>query len=161
MRPGSRSGFELRRLVSHSDELQRLLSQSDEYMGSLYPPESNHLESVSDLLAADALMLGAFDNGRMVGCGAVKILEDDSRYGEIKRVFLLDSHRGLGISKAIMQSLENYLISSQVFLVRLETGIKQSAAIGLYHSLGYLTRQPFGRYRPDPLSLFMEKRLIA
>ena len=43
--------------------------------------------------------------------------------------------------------------------MRLETGIRQPEAIGLYRSAGYAEIGPFGAYRPDPLSLFMEKRL--
>ncbi len=43
--------------------------------------------------------------------------------------------------------------------VRLETGIYQPEAIGLYRKYGYVEIEPFGSYLPDPLSLFMEKRL--
>ncbi len=32
-----------------------------------------------------------------------------------------------------------------------------SKAIGLYRRLGYRERGPFGRHRPDPLCVFMEK----
>ena len=46
-----------------------------------------------------------------------------------------------------------------VRLFRLETGIKQTEAVGLYRKLGYRERHPFGAYRPDPLSVFMEKSL--
>ncbi|HEV8436640.1 MAG TPA: GNAT family N-acetyltransferase, partial [Methylomirabilota bacterium] len=34
-----------------------------------------------------------------------------------------------------------------------------AAALGLYRAAGYVERGPFGDYRPDPLSVFMEKRL--
>ena len=44
--------------------------------------------------------------------------------------------------------------------MRLETGVLQKAAIGLYVSLGYDHIQPFGSYLDDPLSLFMEKHLV-
>ena len=43
----------------------------------------------------------------------------------------------------------------------LKTGGLQKAAIGLYESLGYYHIQPFGSYLDDPLSLFMEKHLVA
>ena len=36
-----------------------------------------------------------------------------------------------------------------------------SQAIGLYKKLGYIERNPFGEYKPDPLSIFMEKQLSA
>jgi putative acetyltransferase len=142
-----------------SEGAQALIAMSDAYMAMLYPSESNHLESVSALMRPNVFFLGCFLEDRIVGCGAVKILSDDGHYGEIKRVFVLDSHRGKGYSRAIMENLEGRLESLGVTLARLETGIRQPEALGLYRRLGYLERGPFGGYIADPLSVFMEKRL--
>ncbi len=60
-----------------------------------------------------------------------------------------------------MNALENHLIEKRVRLSRLETGRKQPEAIRLYKNLGYKERSPFGEYKPDPLSIFMEKELFA
>jgi putative acetyltransferase len=46
-----------------------------------------------------------------------------------------------------------------VRVVRLETGVRQPAALALYRSHGYVERGPFGSYAADPLSTFFEKRL--
>jgi putative acetyltransferase len=48
---------------------------------------------------------------------------------------------------------------SGLSVLRLETGIHQPEAIGLYERLGFERRAPFGDYREDPLSLFMEMPL--
>lgn len=136
-----------------------LIAQSDAYMAALYPAESNHLESLSALGQPNVLLVGAHIEGELVGCGAVKTLDDDGRYGEIKRVFVLERHRGKGLSKAIMQKLEAHLQATGVRLARLETGIHQPEALGLYTQLGYVLREPFGAYAHDPLSVFMEKAL--
>jgi putative acetyltransferase len=58
-----------------------------------------------------------------------------------------------------MEALEREAASLGVTLMQLETGIKQPEAIALYRKFGYAERGPFGNYQPDPLSLFMEKRL--
>jgi putative acetyltransferase len=142
-----------------SDGARALIALSDAYMTTLYPAESNHLESASALKATNVLFLGCFLQDQLVGCGAVKILSNDGRYGELKRVFVLESHRGKGYSKAIMEKLEGHLKSSGIALARLETGISQPEALGLYKRLGYVERAPFGAYVEDPLSIFMEKRL--
>lgn len=136
-----------------------LIDQLDAYQESLYPPESNHLESAQALQLPNVLFVGAFLDTTLVGCGAVKMLEDDGVYGEIKRVFVREDHRGKGVSKAIMDFLETHLVERGVRVARLETGVRQPEAIGLYESLGYVQRPPFGPYRMDPFSLFMEKRL--
>lgn len=140
---------------------QSLIAKSDAYLAALYPPESNHLESVDALKRQNVRFLGGYIDTELVACGAVKILADDGLYGEIKRVFVLEAFRGRGFSKIIMQQLEAHLRSKEVFLVRLETGIAQAEALGLYAKLGYVRRQPFGCYKPDSLSVFMEKSLPA
>jgi putative acetyltransferase len=47
-----------------------------------------------------------------------------------------------------------------VGLLRLETGIYQREAIGLYERMGFQQIPSFGAYKEDPLSLFYEKRLV-
>lgn len=77
----------------------------------------------------------------------------------MKRLFVLESHRGAGIAKLLMCHLEDGLKANGISVVRLETGIEQPATIALYRKLGYAERGPFGSYPDDPLSVFMEKRL--
>jgi ribosomal protein S18 acetylase RimI-like enzyme len=48
-----------------------------------------------------------------------------------------------------------------VGLLRLETGIHQRAAIGLYERVGFRRIPAFGEYKEDPLSRFYEKRLLT
>jgi putative acetyltransferase len=43
--------------------------------------------------------------------------------------------------------------------LRLETGVASQAALALYEKTGFKRREPFADYRPDPLSVFMERRL--
>jgi len=140
-------------------EVQQLLSASDAYYVDLYPAESNHLASNADLKRPDVLFIGGRIEGRLVASGAAKIMHDDGDYAEIKRVFVRDRYRGRGLSRAIMQHLETELCERGITLFRLETGVKQPAALGLYRRLGYRERSPFGCYRADPLSVFMEKQL--
>ncbi len=148
-------------LNPESSAARLLIAKADAYMAALYPSESNHLESVQALKLPNVLFLGGYLDGELVACGAAKTFVGDEIYGEIKRVFVLDHHRGKGLSKAIMQRLEAHLHATGVRIVRLETGIKQLKAISLYTNIGYVERGPFGGYCRDPLSIFMEKRLEA
>jgi putative acetyltransferase len=138
---------------------QKLIALSDAHMAGLYPSESNHPESVAGLQLPNVLFVGGLVNNELVACGAVKLVHDDGSYGEIKRMFGLDAHRGKGYSKLILQRLEAHLVRAAIKLARLETGIRQPEALGLYRRLGYAERGPFGAYQPDPLSVFMEKQL--
>jgi putative acetyltransferase len=142
-----------------SAEVQALLAVSDAYYVNLYPAESNHLESNDDLKKPNVLFVGCRIDGELVASGAAKILQDDGGYAEIKRVFVVDDHRGKGLSSKVMRFLETELQGRGVSLFRLETGVRQPAALGLYRKLGYLERGPFGSYRVDPYSVFMEKQI--
>ncbi len=156
-----RPRMDIERLNPALPAARALIDRSDAYLTALYPPASNHLESVAALGSPNVLFLGASVAGELAGCGAVKTRDDDGIYGEIKRVFVLEQYRGRGISKRIMEALEAHLVAGGIRVARLETGIWQPEAIGLYKRLGYVERPPFGPYRADPLSLFMEKRLVA
>ena len=143
------------------DDVRSLIAVSDAFYDGLYPPQSNHLESIDDLTAPGVLFVGCRVGGELAACGAAKRMQDDDCYAEIKRVFVLPEFRGRGLSRAIMRYLEAQLERDGIRLLRLETGVHQPAAIGLYRNLGYHEREPFGAYRPDPLSVFMEKRLAG
>lgn len=150
----------LKRLDPLTEAARVLLEQADRLMISLYPPASNHLDPPETLARDNVLFLGAYAGSDLVGCGAVKLMDDDGRYGEIKRVYVIPTARGGGIATRIMRELEAHLLKEQIPYARLETGIHQSEAINFYHKLGYIDRGPYGAYQPDPLSIFMEKVLL-
>ena len=120
----------------------------------MYPPESNHLDSLDELSKTNVDFLAAYCGSEICGIGAVKVLDD---YGEIKRLYVPEKHRGKGVAKELVKELENCLAKRSIFTARLETGIHQREAIDLYLKLGYSKIAPFGDYREDPLSVFMER----
>ncbi|CAN7607216.1 GNAT family N-acetyltransferase [Rhizobium sp. LjRoot30] len=130
---------------------------SDAYMASLYPAESNHLVDVSSLEGDAVSFFVVRRDGAVVGCGALVAAADGT--AEMKRVFVDPAARGLKIGNLLMAKLEDHARESGFSAIRLETGISQPEAIGLYRRSGYVEIGPFGNYAADPLSIFMEKRL--
>ena len=98
------------------------------------------------------------DTSVVIGCGAVVLFDD---YGELKRMFVPPAQRGRGVAKAIMAYLETHAVQRNCSLLRLETGIHQPEAHGLYARAGYARRGPYGDYPDDPLSVFMEKKITV
>lgn len=139
-------------------EVYALLRQSDEYSAAVYPPDSRHPAHVNALSAPEVRFFVARRDGQAIGCGAL-VLGDDG-HAEIKRMFVDPTARGQGVGKAILQTIEDAATREGVVRIRLETGIHNREALALYRRHGYCERQPFGSYRPDPLSLFMEKKLV-
>jgi len=155
--PESIVGIQIEALDPTAAEVQALVAASDAFYDGLYPEESNHLEALDELDKSNVLFFGCRVDGNLVASGAAKLMDDDGDYAEIKRVFVLDAYRGQGLSAKIMSYLESELQRRGVRLLRLETGVLQPEALGLYRKLGYRERGPFGTYGADPLSVFMEK----
>jgi putative acetyltransferase len=137
-------------------EVLRLLAARDALLGGLYPPESCHRLDLAGLLRPEVTFFVARRGDVAVGCGAV-VRKDG--YGEIKSMFVDEAARGAGAGRALLAAVEVRARAQELALLRLETGVHQDAALGLYRAAGYREVGPFGDYRPDPLSVFMEKRL--
>lgn len=134
-----------------------LIAALDAYQSSLYPAESNHFADIATLAQPHVLFAVARDaGGQALACGAVMLADG---YGELKRMFVRPELRGKGISKALMAFLEARAAACGCRELRLETGVRQPEALGLYARSGYVRCGPFGDYREDPLSVFMRKPL--
>jgi putative acetyltransferase len=148
--------LEIKRVDPRGAAYLRLLQASDDYAASLYPAESNHMLDVKTLLRPQMNFFGVVLDGTVKGCGGFWTHDDCV---EIKRVYIDPSARGLGLSRKLMVVLEEEARAKRFKIARLETGMSQPEALGLYRALGYVERGPFGEYKLDPLSVFMEKTI--
>lgn len=136
-----------------------MIQDLDRYQADLYPAESNHLDDIEELTKPHVHFLGALYESQLVGCGAIKLCKTNDRYGELKRMYVSPTVRGMGIGRKILNALEAVAVRHHVFTIRLETGVFQPEALRLYEQCGYKKIGPFGDYQLDPLSVFMEKRM--
>jgi DNA-binding MarR family transcriptional regulator/predicted GNAT family acetyltransferase len=79
--------------------------------------------------------------GEPVGCGAVK--HHPGQVTDIKRMWVAESARGLGIGRRLLEHLENLAREHGSREARLETGDVLGEAIALYRSAGYVEVAPF------------------
>jgi putative acetyltransferase len=140
----------------HQADVHALLVTVRTWAEGLYPPESRHGLDLDAYARPEVTLFVAREAGVVLGCGAYRLQDDGS--AEVKSMFVVPEARGRGIGRAILAAIEDAL-RGRVTTLRLETGIKQDAAIRLYESAGFHRRGPFGSYRDDPLSVFMEKSL--
>jgi len=96
------------------------------------------------------------DKGAVIGTAALVLFGD---WAEVKRMWVVPAERGKGISKALLDDLESRAREEGVSLLRLETGIRNDAALALYARAGFEPCGPFANYAPDPLSVFMQKAI--
>ncbi|WP_368904712.1 GNAT family N-acetyltransferase [Taklimakanibacter lacteus] len=121
------------------------------------PPESVHALPLDQLDRPEITFWTARLDGALVGCAA--LLRHDDGSGELKSMFLRPAARGLGLSKALLEIVEAKARDLQLTRIDLETGADSHAARGLYSARGYCLRDPFGKYKEDPNSVFMTKDL--
>jgi GNAT superfamily N-acetyltransferase len=135
-----------------------LVTELEAHLATLYPPQSRHGYSVEKLIAQAVAFFVLRDNDTPAGCGGIQLF--GTEYGELKRMYVRPHFRGFGFGKLLLNHLADYARAHGVGLLRLETGIHQTAAIRLYERTGFQRIPPFGAYVEDPLSLCYEKRMV-
>ena len=114
-------------------------------------------EQVAEALSRDTALWVAEDDGRIVGsvqlCSCLK--ENGRHRAEVQKLFVLTSHRGLGVATKLMAALEQFARGDQRSLLVLDT-IAASVAESVYAHLGWLkvgeipvyAAMPDGELRP-------------
>lgn len=139
-------------------EVLEMIAELDALMRSLYPLESAHLTDPAKLADENNRFYGALVDGEIRGCGG--FLVSGEGHGEIKRIYVSPKARGLGLARAVMAHLETEARALGLISLKLETGIYQPEALGLFEVCGYAVCERFGEYpEGDPNSVFYEKVL--
>jgi DNA-binding MarR family transcriptional regulator/GNAT superfamily N-acetyltransferase len=89
---------------------------------------------------AGCFILARLD-GAAIGCGALKV--KDASIGEIKRMWVAPSARGLGVGRRILEALEGQARRFGIAILRLETNKTLQEARNLYRTSGYKEVAPF------------------
>jgi len=128
-------------------------------MKSVSPPESKHALDLDGLRKAEITFWSVWSEGRLVGCGALKQL--DEFQGEIKSMRTLASRRGEGVAANLLNHILNTARARGYHTINLETGAMAffEPARRLYKKFGFVDCPPFGEYKQDPNSVFMSRSL--
>lgn len=110
----------------------------------------NHIESLKYIVLLK-------ENQRVIGCGAIKGLDNDIM--EVKRMYVLKEFRGKGLASLLLAELEHWTFELGYSRCRLETGKRQPEAIALYLKNGYRQILNYGQYKGIENSVCFEKRV--
>jgi DNA-binding MarR family transcriptional regulator/GNAT superfamily N-acetyltransferase len=94
-----------------------------------------------EMRAPHGAMLVAYLRGGPIGCGAVKL--HGRKPCEIKRMWVDDSARGLGLGRRLLADLEATARQGRARVAHIETNHTLTEAIALYRSSGYVEVAPF------------------
>jgi putative acetyltransferase len=101
----------------------------------------------------------ALVGGTPAGCVAFRARGDGAC--EMKRLFVSDPHRRLGLGRRLATGLVGLARSRGFTAMRLETSDRQPEAFALYRSLGFVAAAPYYDAPADllPYLTFMELKL--
>ncbi|MCS5716810.1 GNAT family N-acetyltransferase [Herbiconiux sp. CPCC 205763] len=95
--------------------------------------------------------------GVAIGCGGLRPLAGGG--AEIKRMYVVPSARGTGVSTAILRAIEDEARALGVERLLLETGTAQPDAIRFYEREGYVRVPNFGVYEGSEISVCYARTL--
>jgi len=95
----------------------------------------------AELIPPKGAFLVASVDGHPVGSGAIKAIGPG--VGSLKRMWVADAVRGLGVGRRILKALEDEARGLGLTTLRLETNDTLREAIHLYRTAGYREVSPF------------------
>ena len=121
--------------------LQAYFTELDRRFEKGFDPALTIPADLESLRPPAGLFLVASLYGDPVGCGALKFHDNEPAY--IKRMWVAESARGLGVGRRLLSELEDQAANHGARAVQLETNQRLVEAISLYRSAGYVEVAPF------------------
>lgn len=117
-----------------------------------FEAEMTDIDSVYQ--GSSGAMRGVWDGDELLAIGGLR--NRGLGIEEVKRLYVIPSARGRGLSKRLMAELETLAYTRGALVVRLDTLSRLTAANVLYEALGYAEVSPFN-FNPDPTVRYFER----
>lgn len=149
--------MEIRAIGPGHPQVARLLDEHLRGMAQLSPPESIHALGHDALLQPDISFWSVWRGDALMGCGAIKRLDD--AHGEIKSMRTAATFQRQGVAAYLLQHLIEEAARCGFRRLSLETGSMAGFAPAhrLYERFGFARCAPFAGYRDDPNSFFFSR----
>jgi GNAT superfamily N-acetyltransferase len=112
----------------------------------------------SQFAPPQGVFLVGFAGAEPVASGGFRRHDDEA--AEIKRMYVVEDHRGIGYARRLLAELETHAAEAGYLRVVLEIGLHQAEAMALYESSGYAPIPGFGFDAGRPLARSFGKELL-
>jgi DNA-binding MarR family transcriptional regulator len=137
--------IQIRRVDPAAVDAQRCIAayvaELNRRSGRGYDPARGVSAEPHEMTPPAGLFLVAYRHGDAIACGGVK--HHPTGASEIKRMWVAENARGLGIARRLLAELEADAVRSGASVGRIETSATLHEAITLYRSVGYVEVAPF------------------
>ena len=137
-------------------EVNHLLTKHFIELRSVSPDDSCHVLDIKGLKDSSIKFWSFWDNNQLIGCAALKFLDDE--HGEFKSIRVEDNSRGKGFGKKIISHLIDVAKNEGIKRLSIETGAGDffKSARKLFKKFGFKTCRPFADYKEDPNSCYFD-----
>ena len=135
-------------------QVNELLNKHFVELRSVSPEGSTHVLDILGLKHASIRFWSLWENNELIGCGAIKFL--DEKHGEFKSIRVADKYRRSGAGEKIIFHLINEAKQIGINKLSIETGAGKffAPARKLFKKFGFKTCKPFAHYKDDPNSCY-------
>ena len=140
--------------------VHKLLTKHFIELRAASPEGSAHVLDIPGLKVPSIKFWSLYNNDQLMGCGALKFL--DEGHGEFKSIRIHDNFRKKGHGVIVINHLINEAKKLDIKRLSIETGAGDFfiPARKLFKSCGFETCEPFAHYKEDINSVYLTK-LIA
>ncbi|WP_327034935.1 GNAT family N-acetyltransferase [Micromonospora ureilytica] len=140
-------------------KIKAFLQEHLDEMRAVSSPESKHSLDLDGLRQPAVTFWSVYDGDELVGCGALKKLDNTS--AELKSMRTARTAKRRGVASALLQHVLAEARRRGFTRLYLETGADDhfAPAPALYTKYGFTRCEPFADYPEDPNSVHMTKVL--
>jgi GNAT superfamily N-acetyltransferase len=121
----------------HPDAARLIRAFYDEQMGRYGFADPAEM-SPGEFVPPQGLFVVMYHGGVAAGCGGYRWFDRAVGTVEIKKTYIVPASRGLEAGRALLAWLERHAVAAGARQAILETGVRNTAALGLFASAGYL-----------------------
>jgi putative acetyltransferase len=146
--------YYLLKTSSDNPHFHGLVAQLNAHYSPLNGEKDDFYRQFNTLDALKHVVL-AYQDGKPVGCGAIRAFSDSAM--EVKRMFVVPELRRHGMASSILNHLENWAKELGYSETVLETLKTETKVVAMYAKNGYEVIPNFGQYEGIDSSICMKK----
>ena len=142
-----------------NSEVNELLIKHFIELRAASPEGSAHVLDIPGLKVPSIKFWSLWENDRLMGCGALKFLDDE--HGEFKSIRIHNNFRNQGYGINVINHLINEAKKLDILKLSIETGAGEffKPARKLFKQCGFEPCKPFAHYEEDINSVYLTKLL--
>ena len=141
-------------------QVNELLKKHFIELRSVSPSGSTHVLDIAGLKDQTIKFWSLWEGNELMGCGALKFLNEN--HGEFKSIRVADQYRGKGYGQKIITHLIAKAKDLKIKKISIETGSGEffKSARKLFKNFGFKECNPFSHYKIDPNSCYMSLSIL-